>query len=305
MITLGMTVAQFHQAFRTDKQCIKYLMERKYPDGFRCRKCGHKEHYFVSHRGGCWECQSCGYQESAKSGTLFHKSKIPLRKWFQGILEFTISKGGIAATELQSRLGFGCYETAWQMLQKLRMAMDNRDEQYKLQDMIEFDGACFGNRCKKRGGRKSKFYLAVESKTFGEDKVAVGFAKMARVERFSKKAVEQFMEDHVVPTTTVKTDGGTEIRDGLANVYVEHDAQLMHGFKSRLERHLPWVHRLTGNIKAKLIGIYHGVSPKYVNRYVAEYLYRFNRRWCREQLQTRMITACLTSGPITYTDVTR
>lgn len=304
-MTLDMTAAQFRQAFRTDRQCAKYLFERKYFDGFECRKCGGKEYYLTHHRGGSWECKVCGYQESAKAGTLFHKSKIPLRKWFQGILEFTISKGGVAATELQVRLGFGCYETAWQMLHKLRMAMGDRDQQYKLRDVIEFDGAAFGNRRRGHHGKRSKFYLAVESKAFSDGKAGVGFAKMLKVERFSTENVEQFVEGHVAANTRVKTDGAVEIRDGMAKTEVRHDAMPMYGFKGRLERHLPWVHRLIGNMKAKLIGVYHGVSPKYVDRYVAEYLYRFNRRWCREQLQTRMITACLAIGPITYADTTR
>jgi ribosomal protein L37E len=283
---------------------MKYLFKRKYPEGFKCRRCGHDKHDLIQHRSGSFECRHCGYQESAKSGTIFHKSKIPLRKWFQGILEFTISKGGISATELQVRLGFGCYETAWQMLHKLRMAMGNRDRQYKLQDVIEFDGASFGNRCK-GSGKKSKFYLAVESKPLLNGKTGVGFAKTLRVDRFSTKGVERFVENNIASNTKVKTDGAVEIRDGMAGAPVEHNAVPMYGFKGQLEKHLPWVHRLTGNIKAKLIGVYHGVSPKYVDRYVAEYLYRFNRRWCREQLQTRMITACLETGPVTYADVTR
>lgn len=305
MITLTMTPAQFRQAFRTDRQCMKYIFERKYPEGFKCRKCGHEEYGFIKARGGSWQCKKCRYQESAKAETLFHKSKIPLKKWFEGIFEFTVSKGGISATELQARLGFGCYETAWQMLHKLRIAMSKRDQNYKLEDVIEFDGSSFGNRDKAKGDKKSKFYIAVENKTSAENKDYSGFAKNLKTDGFNRKGVKKFMEDHVKPESKVKTDGAWTIQDGAKDVDIELDSVPMYGFKGQLDKHLPWVHRLMGNIKAKLGGVYHGVSPKYVDRYIDEYLYRFNRRWWGKQLQTRMITACLESGPITYADTTR
>lgn len=305
MITLTLTPAQFLQAFRTDHQCVKYLFERKYSEGFRCRQCGHNEYFLIRHRGGSWECRKCRYQESAKAGTLFHKSKIPLRKWFQGIFEFTVSKGGISATELQARLGFGCYETAWQMLHKLRMAMGQRDQNYKLEDVIEFDGSSFGNRDKSKGKKRSPFYIALESKKSEEAKAYSGFAKNLKVAGFNREGVKKFMKEHVEPESRVKTDGAWVIQDGARDADIELDSVPMYGFKGRLDKHLPWVHRLMGNIKAKLGGVYHGVSPKYVDRYVDEYLYRFNRRWWRKQLQTRMITACLETGPISYSDTTR
>lgn len=305
MITLTMTPSQFRQAFRTDRQCIKYIFERKYPDGFKCKRCGHSQYGLMNSRGESWQCKKCRYQESAKTGTLFHKSKIPLRKWFQGIFEFTVSKGGISATELQVRLGFGCYETAWQMLHKLRIAMSKRDQNYKLGNVIEFDGSSFGNRDKNKNKKKSKFYIAVESKESEEGKAYSGFAKNMKVGGYTQKDVTKFMEDHVEPQTKVNTDGAKTIKDGAADAEIDLNAIPMYGFKGRLDRHLPWVHRLMGNIKAKLGGVYHGVSPKYVDRYIDEYLYRFNRRWWGKQLQTRMITACLESGPITYDETTR
>lgn len=304
MRTLGMTVAQFRQAFRTEGQCRHYLWARKYPTGFRCRRCAHPTYYPIAHRGGCWECRACGYQESVKAGTLFHRSKIPLRTWFQGILEFTVSKGGISALELQARLGFGCYETAWQMLQKLRLAMGQRDRQYTVGDLLELDGATFGNR-RGKDGPWQKFYVAVETRPLGTPRGAAGFAQMVPVPRSGQGAVAAFTTAHMRPRSTVKTDAAVDLAWGLAACPVRQEAQPMYDWPSRLNRHLPWVHRLIGNIKVTLRGISHGVSPKYAARYVAEYLYRFNRRWWREQLQTRLITACLTIGPVAYADVTR
>lgn len=304
MITSGMTVAQFRQAFRTERQCLSYLFARKYPEGFACQRCGHRRYSMLRRRGGLWECQRCRYQESAKAGTLFHRSKIPLRKWFQGILEFTVSKGGISALELQHRLGFGCYETGWQMLHKLRLAMGQRDRQYTVGEVIELDGATFGNRRFKEGPWQ-KFYLAVEQRVGVGPRGTAGFAQMVPVPCYGQGAVVTFTTAHVRPGSTVKTDAAVDLERGLASCSVTQEALPMYKWRSRLNHHLPWVHRLIGNIKVKLRGIYHGVSPKYVERYVAEHLYRFNRRWWRDQLQTRMITACLAMGPVAYADVTR
>lgn len=302
MITLGMSVSQFQQAFRTDQQCAKYLFTQKYPDGFKCKKCGGDQYYFIRHRGGSFQCVSCKFQESAKSGTLFHGSKISLKKWFQAILEFTISKGGISATELKQRLGFGCYETAWQMLHKLRVAMGKRDEKYQLGDIVEFDGMSFGNRSK---GKKTKFFMAVESRVNKKGRACAGFAKAMRVDRHSQKNTSCFMKKELNSTQVIKTDAAVAIDLAAKNLELNLDAKPMYGFKKSLDEHLPWVHKVTSNIKAKLLGVYHGVSSKYVDRYIDEYLYRFNRRWSQNQLQTRMITACLEIGPVRYADVTR
>jgi hypothetical protein len=300
MITPNITPLQFLNAFRTHQQCMEYLFQRKFPNGFSCRKCGHTKHTEHAHRGGCWECLECGYQETAKAGTVLHKSKVPLVKWFRAIYEITISKGGVSAVELQYKLGFGSYRTAWELLHKLRCAMGLRDTKYQVGDAVEFDAALFGHRVSKT---QCKVYLAVESKKNRKGRPCAGFAKAQVVDSTNQLTAKDFVNQNIRPLTEVKVDGGTDLGKLEADTDVVLNAQVMAGNKQKLDRHLPWVHKVISNMKSSIIGTFHGVSAKYMQLYLDEYLYRFNRRWCREQLQLRLVNACIECPP-TFTTYT-
>jgi ribosomal protein L37AE/L43A len=295
MKTENQTPQQFRNAFRTEAQCRAYIFSRKYPEGFSCRRCKHDQYHEIQHRGGSWQCQSCGYQESATAWTVFHKTKVPLVKWFQAIGEITIAKGGISAVELQHRLGLGTYRAAWSLLHKLRCAMGLRDEKYQLKDEVELDGAVFGRRTT---GTETKVYIAIESKEVdSKTRPKVGFAKATVVESFDGEQVRDFGVRNLEPLTEVRTDGGPEVEGLEKDSDLVLNAQVMNGDRKKLDKHLPWVHTLISNIKSALVGTYHGVSRKYLQLYLDEYIYRFNRRWCRFELQTRLVTACLAAGP--------
>lgn len=302
MNTLELSPQKFQQAFRTDQQCAEYIFKMKFPDGFVCKRCGHNKSRFFNRYGGAYQCLKCKYQETVKANTLFHKSKIPLRKWFKGIFEFTVSKGGISASELQRRLGFGCYETAWQMLHKLRIAMQQRDQQYILEGVIEVDNSYHGNRDKYKS---RKFVVGIESKKSKKGKTYSRFAKAKEIKVKPKDEIYTFAKQSIKPKSEVKTDSSQDNKEGFKSVDIIHNMKVMNGFRGRLQEHLPLQFRINNNIKTKIAGTYHGVSSKYINRYISEYLYRFNRRYWPDQIQTRLITACLASGPVTYLEVTR
>jgi len=292
---------QFRAAFRTEKQCRAYLLSLKHPAGFKCKKCAYRLYHDIAHRAA-WQCGGCGYQESAKAGTVFHKSKISLVNWFQAIFELTISKGGISAVELQARLSLGSYKTAWGLLHKLRAAMAKRESgQRKVGGLIELDGAVFGRRAK---GQQAHAYLAVEVVTHKSGKPGAGRLRAEVVSKLRKDDAFWFVEENVADGTTIRSDAGKDLIHIGEHLDVEVQSMTMVG---RLEMNsvwLPWVHRAISNFKSALVGVYHGVSPKYLDAYLAEYCYRFNRRGLREQLQSRMLTACLASGPISMADIT-
>lgn len=297
---MGMTPKQFRLAFRTEKQCRDYLLKLKHPNGFRCRRCRHDVHHEIAHRNA-WQCASCGYQESAKAGTLFHKSKVTLVDWFQAILEITLGKGGVSAVELKERLGLGSYKTAWGMLHKVRRAMAKRDAGGKLlKGAIEIDGAIIGRR---RTGNQGHAYLAVEVTTSRMGKPSAGRLRAGVVGKFRKEEAHEFVDEHIQDGSELICDGGKELRSLDLYRAVEVSSEVM---GRRPERHLErllWVHRVIGNLKGSLVGVYHGVSLKYLDAYIAEYCYRFNRRAQRPALQSRLLRACVASGPVSLADV--
>lgn len=293
MKTESLTPAQFRQAFRTERQCATYIFERKYPKGFKCKHCSCEKHHEIERRG-CWECAQCGYQESAKAGTVFHGSKLPLTTWFQAIYEITIRKGGISAVELQHRLGRKRYQPVWEMLHKLRVTMMIRDERYQLKGEVELDGAIFG---RKVTGTATKVYLAVESKTVpGAKRPIAGHAKAHVAGNFTKAKIGKFAKHCLAPHTTVRTDGGVEVGGIKTAPGATLVKKVMRGNQEKLNQHLPWVHTLISNTKSALVGTYHGVGAPYLQLYLAEHTYRFNRRGVRNELQTRLVTAAIDFG---------
>ena len=115
---------EFQRQFATEEACQQYLAASRWPEGFRCPRCGHRRAYpmLTHHR---WRCVDCRYQVSLTAGTVLHNTKLPLTVWFWATYLLTTDTRGISALLLQRQLGLRRYETAWMLLHKLRRAMVN------------------------------------------------------------------------------------------------------------------------------------------------------------------------------------
>src|SRR5579875_2123616 len=129
-----LSLLEFQERFPTDEACRQHLAALRWPDGYRCPRCQHRKHYPLDARH-LYQCAACGYQTSVTAGTLFHKSHIPLRKWFWAIYLLTQDKRGVSASYLSRTLPLR-YETAWFMLHKIRRAMADRDQQFRLDGLV-------------------------------------------------------------------------------------------------------------------------------------------------------------------------
>ena len=112
---------EFQRQFTTEEACQRYLAACRWPQGFRCPRCGHERAYAML-KHGRWRCAACRYQVSLTAGTILHHTKIPLTVWFWAAYLMTTDKRGISAVLLQRQLGLSRYETAWMLLQKLQRA---------------------------------------------------------------------------------------------------------------------------------------------------------------------------------------
>ena len=231
-----------------------------------------------------------------RAGTIFQDSKIPMLTWMRAIYFAMQGKRGISALELKRQLGMKSYGTCWSILHKIREALKQRDEQYKLKNIVELDGAAFG---KKETGNQTKVLVAVESKDWldekGRPKSRAGFAKVLVADE-TKKNAQDFVDSTIIPGSMVNTDGGPSLTS-LKNVDV--DFQVTTNDPIVLNRWLPWVHKFISNAKAWIIGTHHGVESEYLESYLAEYTYRFNRRHDPDSLFHRAVTACAFAKPRT------
>ena len=138
-----LSLLQFQKKFGAEKACQKQLFRLRWPEGFKCPRCGQAETYFHSKRH-LYQCKSCGYQASLTAGTVFHKTRTPLTKWFWLIWLMGRQKSGISMMSMQRMLEIKTYKTVWTMGHKIRKALADRDADYKLAGLIAMDDTFFG-----------------------------------------------------------------------------------------------------------------------------------------------------------------
>ena len=133
-----MSRAAFDARFPDRAACARYLAAKRWPDGFVCPACGVCKGWELETKPFTWECSGCHRQTSVTAGTVMHRSKLPLRTWFEAIHQLASHSNGISAEQAQAQFGIGSYKTAWLLLHKLRRAMVS-PERSLLQAMVETD----------------------------------------------------------------------------------------------------------------------------------------------------------------------
>lgn len=303
-----MSVSEFRLRFGEEAQCAQYLTAQRWPQGFTCPRCGGGSRGYIASRR-VHECAACGYQCSVTAGTIFHKTRVPLRSWFWALYRMSQAKKGISALQLSKEIEVS-YPTAWLMQHKIRKAMADRDQGYRLAGLIEVDEGYVGGveRGKQRSGRgaqsKSVVAVAVERRTPGEvnRKPVPGFAAVAVVANASAESLQGFLGAKIQPGSAILTDAWRSYR-GLEEKGFQHVAVRRGPDPAAACQLFPWVHITLSNLKRFLLGTHHKVGPQHLKRYVAEFAYRLNRRTMEVNLFQRLGHACLATKTIIYKDL--
>jgi transposase-like protein len=277
--------------FSSDEACAHFLAERRWAKGFLCPRCGHERAHFIATRW-TYQCARCRYPVSVTARTLFHSTNVPLRKWFWAIYWVASDKGGISALRLSKLLGVS-WPTAQRMLRKLRIAMGHRDRLYRLSDWLEMDDAFVGGQRAGKRGRGAEGKAPVLVACEDRDKRA-GFLAMETVPRLTQRDVAGFAQRRLAPQQTVFTDALPAL--GALRESQLHCPRVTP--PKQASRWLPWVHVAIANLKRFLLGTYHGVSKTYLQEYLDEFCYRFNRRFWEPQLPNRLLNLCADHAPI-------
>ena len=289
------SLLEWQKRYGTEQACAKALAKVRWPDGFSCPRCGGTKAYHVASRK-VYQCSQCRHQVSITADTLFHSTNLPLVKWFWAIYLMASGKGGISALRLSKQIGVS-WPTARNMLKKIRTAMAHRDSLYRLEQVIEFDDTYVGGkRTGKRGrGAAGKKPVLVAVETRGKK---VGFMAMKAVETVSKKTVREFLRYRLKSGQTVRTDAFPALNS--VNETQVHQKKVTPA--EEVSNWLPRVHMMIGNMKKFLNGTFHGVSLIYLQEYLDEFCYRFNRRFWEPELPLRLLNACLTHAPIKFAE---
>lgn len=292
------TLSEFDARFATEEACRAYLVHVRWPDGFRCPRCGLTGAWRV--RTVLWQCAGCGRQTSVTAGTIFQDTRTPLTTWFRAMWCVTSTKAGVSALALQQVLGLGSYQTAWAWLHKLRRAMV-RPGRDRLSGCVEVDESYVGGLGGARGrstGKKALVVIAAEEVGRG-----IGRIRMRRIPDASADSLQGFVQDAITPGTLVHTDGWHGY-DHLKATGYPHCVTLLRGEHALASVLLPRVHRVVSLLKRWLLGTHHGaISASHLDDYLNEFTFRFNRRTSRHRgkLFYRLVEQAVAVGPVPYT----
>ena len=297
------TLIEFQAEFPDEEHCWSTLRQARWPQGFRCPRCGHDQSSWIASRR-LSQCRRCRHQASVTAGTILHRTRVPLRIWFLAIFFVARHKQGISALQLQRDTGLGSYQTAWTLLHKLRSALGERPGK-SLRGLVEVDETYVGSTHEHglRGGRevghKTIVGAAVEQRPHTAGSLRLKVLEGITFERDLGPFVHGAID---AEKTTLRTDG---LRSYLpfAAQGIPHDRQI-EGHRTRASEILPWVHVVFTNLKAWLRGTFHGVSKKYMQRYLDEFTYRFNRRWLEKDLFGFVLARAALGAPLPYRQLT-
>jgi len=292
------TVFDFEEHFSSEEDCYNHLVALRWPDGFICPRCGSREYYFIATLKR-YECKRCHRQTSVTAGTVFHKLRQPLRKLFWAVYLIGSDKQGISAAELQRKLGIKSYRTVWNLMHRIRAVMSSSGA-FPLTKEVEVDETYIGgHETGKRGrGAKGKTAVAIAVETTGEKKHTMGRAYLKTIPQVTQDELKHFLHSHVTKGVPVRTDG-LHVYNFVGQEYRHHRVVLAK--KENAAELLPKVHIVISNLKMWLRGTYHALPQKYLQNYLNEFVFRFNRWGRLSTIFDTLLFRCVTHQPVTIT----
>jgi transposase-like protein len=295
----GLSLTAFLERYGTEAKCEAAVRAWRWPAGFVCPQCGGREHTIVGARE-LYNCHGCRKQTSLKANTIFSRTLLPLTKWFQGMYLLTQSKNSISGLELARQLGVRP-DTAALMRHKLMVVMETREASRKLDGRVEMDDVIYGGeKHEHEGGKRGRggpnkvpFVAAVQTTDAGHPVRLL----LHVVKTHDGEAIEAMARQHLEPTARVVSDGLGCFR-AVTRIGCEHDPIV--AAKTDWSEKIPafrWVNTVVGNLKTAMVGTMKHVAKRYVQRYFAEFQYRFNRRYDLPEMLDRLGAIASTAPP--------
>jgi hypothetical protein len=294
---LNISILNTPSLFNNESKCEQKIRQAREKQGVVCKKCQSTSHYWKSDKK-CWECKSCKFRTSLKSGTIMEYSKLPLQYWLLAMALMSMTKKGMSVLELQKQLSHKIQEPIWAMMHKIWLAMGAREDKYKLHDWVELDHGFFEIDFDGQS-QKAKATVMVctqvdplvvePKKGKARPKTSVQHLRMSHVDDMTKESTKFYTDKLVDEQAHVITDNHQSYKE-LSDVVKSHTA-IQYFDKILSSSMLPWVHIAIGNAKRWLLGIHHSVNSDFLQNYFNEFCFKFNRRYFGPDLLERLIIA--------------
>ena len=259
--------------YKSDDECRNAIEEIRWPNGVACTRCGDMSIGEIPKRNQ-YQCHGCGYQFSVTSGTIMHDSRLPFRKWFMTIYLMCVSKKGVSANQLKETLGT-TYRTAWHLCHRIREAMGNDPlEGPTLVGVVEVDETLIGGKKKgkEHGYRGNKQWIAGAIQRGGK-------LRVQRIPNIRRKTLHDFIQ------RTVKDEAEAIYTDELKSYIGVEDHDTRHETVNHSEEewvigdvHTNSIEGVWSLFKRSIIGTFHKMSVKHMDRYLEELEWRHNNR---------------------------
>jgi transposase len=271
---LPYTLKDFQRQFPNDATCLEWLKNSLYPDGIFCEACNAvTKHHRVKSRPS-YSCDHCGHHVHPTADTIFHKSPTPLTTWFYAVYLMAQTRCGISAKQIQRETGV-TYKTAWRMFKQIRsMLTDEKSGPIGgFNRKVEMDETYYGSEAKGTRGRGTT-KIPVIGMVQRKGQVRAFVAADVKAD-----TLRGLIKEHVLPKSTVFTDTFRSYNGLDARGYTHERINHSEGVYVVGEVHTNTIEGFWSLIKRGIGGVYHNVGRHYLQTYLNEYSFRYNRRF--------------------------
>jgi transposase-like protein len=293
-----MNIIQVFRKFPNQESCIQYLEQKRWPEKVTCAYCGSDKTYPAT-KELRHHCNSCKKSFSVTVNTIFHDTRVPLQKWFLAITLIINAKKGISSRQLARDIEVN-KDTAWSMAMRIREGM--KDNGMLLQGIVEMDETYVGGKPRKKGKKDDDDQNASPRGRGTKKTPVVGMVERGgnvKAEKVSKtclksKDLNALVRKHVNPEGSVLlTDeykGYNKISEILKHYTINHSVRYVDG-----DIHTNTIESFWAIVKRGIVGQFHKVSVRYLDKYLDEFCYRYNRRRVDAQLTFEEMLSTLLS----------
>jgi transposase-like protein len=268
---------------QTEEQCVAFLEKVRWPNGVRCQMCGgdkisriERKKPGKNKRVSLYTClePTCQWQFSVTSGTMFNNSHVPLHKWFLAVALMVDAKKGMSALQMQRHLKVS-YRTAWYLAHRIRKSMEENAGRPLLSGTVEIDETYIGGRQRGHKGKQSNKDVVVGIRERG------GSLRLVQAENSKQDTLYNIVAEHVSPDAQqIVTDENPAYNFSLTKLRRIKHSRIRHRdhVYVRGDVHTNTIESAFSLFKRGIVGSFHKVSSKHLQRYLTEFEYRFDRR---------------------------
>ena len=266
-----MNLIKLIDRYNNDEACRNLLESLRWPEGVCCIRCGDTDIHDLGEYN-LWGCRGCDYRFSVTTGTIMHGSHLPLRKWFLAIYLMCESKKGMSANQLKRTLGVA-YKTAWFLCHRIREAMSNNPfSGPTLVGVVEVDETMVGGKSKGENWRDNKHWVAGAIERGGR-------VRVERIPNVRRDTLHEFVR------RTVKDEAEAIYTDDLKSYIGISDDDTRHETVNHSAEewvigdvHTNSIEGVWSLFKHSIVGTFHKMSVKHMDRYLEELEWRYNNR---------------------------